>query len=356
MLAADHLGAHIAAGGYSRPYLMAMAAATALYGFGGLLLAFDLVRHYVEEQWAFSGVGIWLASSLPVYMYFNPSWSHAHSAFGVSAFSVVLAPHAQIAQRTTMADIGFGCWPHDRYLLPERDSAPAPGNRGSWRVWRSPGRRRSPLGGLEYVLTKHAMFLASIVVTMVPTFVTRQIIYGHAFESGYPPVRTWHWGSPVLLRVLFSSDHGMVSWTPILIPSILGLIVLYRRDRLFGGGLLLVLLPYYYFIASYPDWDGISSFGNRFFVSLTPVFVIGLAAALDWLAGRWKNPARYLAAASVAVAMLVLWNFGLIFQWGTQLIPSRGPISWNTGTQSICRGARTNTRAASRLTLYIAAA
>jgi len=82
----------------------------------------------------------------------------------------------------------------------------------------------------------------------------------------------------------------MLSWTPILIPAMLGLIVLYRRDRLFGGGLLLALLAYYYFIASYPDWDGISSFGNRFFVSLTPVFVIGLAAALDWLARWWKNP------------------------------------------------------------------
>jgi len=23
-----------------------------------------------------------------------------------------------------------------------------------------------------------------------------------------------------------------------------------------------------------------------------------------------------------------LWNMGLIFQWGTHLIPARGPISW----------------------------
>jgi len=31
-------------------------------------------------------VAIWWASSLPVYMYFNPSWSHAHSAFAVALF------------------------------------------------------------------------------------------------------------------------------------------------------------------------------------------------------------------------------------------------------------------------------
>jgi len=26
--------------------------------------------------------------------------------------------------------------------------------------------------------------------------------------------------------------------------------------------------------------------------------------------------------------VLVLWNLGLIFQWGMHLIPDRGPISW----------------------------
>ena len=87
VLLADHLGAHIAATGYSRPYLIVMAASTALYGFAGLLLAFDLARRYAAEGWAFLAVlGIWLASSLPVYMYFNPSWSHAQSAFGVALF------------------------------------------------------------------------------------------------------------------------------------------------------------------------------------------------------------------------------------------------------------------------------
>jgi hypothetical protein len=25
---------------------------------------------------------------------------------------------------------------------------------------------------------------------------------------------------------------------------------------------------------------------------------------------------------------LILWNLGLIFQWGTHLIPARGAISW----------------------------
>ena len=87
VLLADHFGAHIAADGYSRPYLLAMALTTACYGFLSLFLAFRIARKYFDEQWAFlATIGIWLASSLPIYMYFNPSWSHALSSFTVALF------------------------------------------------------------------------------------------------------------------------------------------------------------------------------------------------------------------------------------------------------------------------------
>ena len=87
VLLANRFGAQLAADGFSRPYVWTMALATAAYGFAGLLLAFDLARRYVDERWAFlATLGIWFASSLPVYMYFNPSWSHALSAFAVALF------------------------------------------------------------------------------------------------------------------------------------------------------------------------------------------------------------------------------------------------------------------------------
>src|SRR5205807_5506870 len=80
-------GAHIPADGFSFPYLLAMALGTAIYGFLGLLFSYSLARKYVEEHWAFlATLGIWGASSLPVYMYFNPAWSHAQSAFAVALF------------------------------------------------------------------------------------------------------------------------------------------------------------------------------------------------------------------------------------------------------------------------------
>src|SRR5947209_1340205 len=87
VLVANALGAHIAANGFSTPYLLAMALGTSTYGFLGLLFSYLLARKYIEERWALlSTVAIWGASSLPVYIYFNPAWSHAHSAFAVALF------------------------------------------------------------------------------------------------------------------------------------------------------------------------------------------------------------------------------------------------------------------------------
>ena len=87
VLVCNLLGAHIRADGFSLPYLVTMALATTLYGFLGLCLSYRLAIDYFDRRWAFmSTLGIWWASSLPVYMYFNPSWSHAHSAFAVALF------------------------------------------------------------------------------------------------------------------------------------------------------------------------------------------------------------------------------------------------------------------------------
>ena len=84
---------------------------------------------------------------------------------------------------------------------------------------------------------------------------------------------------------------------------------------------------YLYTIGCYQDWDGISSYGNRFFVSLTSIFIVGAAALLDAL-GRALKERRAAVLARGSVTVLVLWNAGLIFQWGIHLIPARGPISW----------------------------
>jgi len=324
VLLCDRLGGHIAADGFSRPYIVAMALGTALYGFLAVVISFALARRYVSEKWALlASLGIWFGSSLPVYMYFNPSWSHAHSAFTVALFVwywTITRNERGLRQWAILGAIGG--FMLDVYylsaallLLPLLESIA-----GYWNARRRPGIERP-----RRLFFGNMLFAVALLVAFLPTLVTKRIIYGSYWKLGYEHL--WVWNSPALLKVGFSADHGLFSWTPILAFAVVGLFFLWRRDRSLGIYSIGVFCALLYTIGCYADWDGISSFGNRFFISLTVLFILGLAAFFDRFAHAWQERrAAFLAWSGTAV--LVLWNLGLIFQWGMHMIPERGPVSW----------------------------
>lgn len=117
------------------------------------------------------------------------------------------------------------------------------------------------------------------------------MIYGSAFYSGYT-VR-WFWTHPKVAGVLFSS-HGLFSWTPILMLAVAGLVLTWKQDRVLTISFVTVFL----------NWFGISSFGNRFFVSLTPLFVLGLAMVVSLISGFFVSRRRSLVAAVLLILLL----------------------------------------------------
>ena len=324
VLAWDRLGGHVAADGYSRPYRVAMAVSTAFYGFLGLLISFAVASKYVAERWAFlATIGIWFASSLPVYMYFNPSWSHAQSAFVVALFLWYWLRTRGARTWGQWVLLGaLGGLMMDVYyvaavvlLLPLLESLA--GYRASLR-----GEAAEPSSQLFF---KDAVFAAALAAAFLPTLIAKKIIYGSYFQMGY--TESWFWYSPAFFKVCFSSDHGLFSWTPILLFAAAGLFFLRKYDRSLALYLIAVFVAYLYAMGCYQNWSGISSYGSRFFVGLTPIFVLGLAALLDWMA-RALQGRRAAILAWGATVLLIAWNLGLMFQWGMHLIPDRGPISW----------------------------
>ncbi|MGB9464756.1 MAG: hypothetical protein WBR10_06560 [Candidatus Acidiferrum sp.] len=330
VLLARSLGSTVAADGFSSPYRISMALATAFYGFLGLLISFRIARKYVEETWALlATLAIWWASSLAVYMYFNPSWSHAHSAFVVALF--LWYWHETRDSRALGQWIILGALAGlmlDVYYANVMVFVVLPFE--ALREYAGAIRKATPLTpSISQLLVRHAAFAAALVVCMLPTFIAHRIVYGGIFETGYVPISHWNWVSPHLLSVLFSSNHGLISWTPILLFAVIGLFAFWRSVPRAGSAFLAAALAFYYFIASYPDWAGISSYGNRFFVSLTPLFILGLAVFLDRFTRIFRTHRAARAAACAFLACFVFWNAGLMFQWGSHLIPARGPISFS---------------------------
>jgi hypothetical protein len=321
------LGAHIPANGFSLPYLLAMAMGTAIYGFLGLLLAFSLARKYVSEKWAFlATLGIWFGSSLPVYMYFNPAWSHAHSVFVVSLFLWYWDRTRNM--RTTGQWVALGLisglmvdvyFPNGVFLL-----LPLIESLSAYAAFARRERRSA-----AKLFAQNLLFLLIISAATLPTYISRKIIFGGYLNFGSYSNLPWDWSAPFWRSVFFSSDHGLLSWTPLLGFALLGFCFPPRQYRSVALYLAAAAVAFLYVISSYPYWDGYSSFGNRFCISLTPIFVFGLALLLSAIARYFASTRRWFVLASLLLVCFVCWNFGFIFQWGAHLIPVRGPISWN---------------------------
>jgi hypothetical protein len=175
------------------------------------------------------------------------------------------------------------------------------------------------------LLVNNCAFVFAVAAGFLPTLLTKKAIFGNYFNLGY--TEQWFWRSPAFWKVCFSAEHGLFSWTPIVILAVVGLFFLRRYDQRLALYLLVLFFAYLYVIGCYENWSGLSSFGNRFFISLTPVFVLGLAALFDAAAHAWSEK-RVWAAAATLTALFAVWNLGMIYQWGTHLIPARGAISW----------------------------
>jgi hypothetical protein len=325
----QRMGFDVSADGFSKPYLLTMALATALYAFAGLCLSFHIASSYVPERWSFlATLGMWFASSLLVYMYFLPAYAHAPSVFAAALFLWYWRRTRRARSFVQWIILGLlsGLLLDIYYLniaillLPLLESLQA-----YWRNWQAPGHDWART--LRLFLANLAYSCATV-VAFLPTLVTRQIINGHPLELGYDELGFSHWIHPALWQPLVSSNHGLITWTPVVIPALAGLVLLRKYDKELANYSLAAVAAMYYIVACHTDWHGLSSFGNRFFISLTPFFILGLAVTLQEAARWFKQGRAAFAVLAPVIGALIFWNLAFVFQWGTGLVPHVGPISW----------------------------
>jgi len=317
-------GTHLADDGFSKPYMIAMALGTFFYGFLALWISLRLARKYAPERWAFlATIGAWLATAFAFYLYVEPSFPHTHSAFLIALFVWLWDETRENRDWRQWLVLGAIAglmidtyYPNALVLvLPLMESF-----KSCWI-----GLRDRAGGQFAKLASNNMLFAAAALVVFSPTLLTKKILWGSYFQSGYK--QHWYWNSPAFFRVCFSS-HGAFSWTPVLIPAVIGMFLLRRTDRALSYGLLTTLLAFVYFIGCYEDWHAIPSFGNRFFVSLTVFFVLGLAMLMKELGQLW-NSQRVVLPVVASTALLVLWNCGLIYQFAAHLFPQSGEVSWS---------------------------
>jgi hypothetical protein len=304
-------GSDLPADGYAWPYRWACAIGTVVYGWIGLLLArrAALLLGVSDRAASIAMIAAWAASPLPVYQYFLPFHVHALAAFAVALFLWWWLAHRPLA-----TPVAWGVWGLSAGLM----TVVYHFNVVVLLVVPFAARDAGRKGAASW--TCAAAFAGGAAAPWLPQLVGKAIVYGSPFTTGYQD--RFFWTAPHLWDTAWSPAHGLFLWTPLAIAGLAGLCWLARRRRE-AAVLLATSVAFYYAVASFENWHGVSSFGNRFFVSLTALLVAGVGALVHELSARrrWGR-----GAAIAGLALLSLWNAGLAFQWGTKLMPNRGPV------------------------------
>lgn len=320
-------GGEVAPDGFSWPYVAAVAYASALYGFLAIVLALRVVCRVVGDG-VVAALAVWLGTPLIFYMYVAPAFSHATSAFAVAAFVATwiavrdrwdlrgvcaLAALAALMGMVREQDLFVAVGPALDFLVTAAGTVPISG-------------RQKEMGTvpISRPMRTAAAALGVFVLCYLPQLLAYRALNGR-FGPSRLVARKMSWDAPHALEVVMSPQHGWLAWTPLVALALAGLVLLamgVRRHLMaspdattIGRYALLMTLVQIYLGGSVESWTVAGAFGQRRFVGVSILLVLGLAA-LAVMARR----VRWRSALAAALALTVWWNLGLLLQFAAGMM------------------------------------
>jgi hypothetical protein len=277
-----------------------------ILGLFGLWFTFRFCSVFFDQAWSLLTVlAFWGCSALIYYFIREPFHSHLASFFCISAILYFWkAPVIKEKWRTLLIGAIAGITAMVRLqdllilIIPI-----------SVALWQKPSFRRSLLRGTIFLMAFFSTFWIQMVVWFTLRGVWLSFPYSNSTFS--------YWRNPKLLETLFSSNHGLLVWHPVILICLVGL---FLWSNPVSRVALICLISELYVVASWYAWSGQNAFGNRFFVGFTPLFVLGLA----WI----YSTVNRKALLNVVIFLLFLWNICLAFAYLAGVIPHAGEFSW----------------------------
>ena len=307
------LGLNFPTDGYGTFYQVIVSLASTGFGMCGILACFFLTREFFSKKISLiSTIAIWLCSPLFFFMFFWNGWSHPFAFFLVSVFILIwqrtrtertMAQWIMIglilglAGLTQPSSVLVVIFPLIELLSKLIDS------------------KKKRIGPYFVGLTLCA-FISFLVFS--PQLSLWRITSGAWFSRPYTSVGdVRNWLDPQLYGLLFdTARHGLFSWSPLLLPACVGLMFLFRRDKIVAVSASLLMALSIYTYACWSIWWSGVGFSNRFFIHLIPLFILGLAGLIEILKRRMN-----LAVITAILSIFVLWNFLLMADYRSLLVP-----------------------------------
>ena len=323
------LGGAVRLDGYYFPYQRAIGLGTLVYGFIGLVLIYRVVRRYCSQTLAgLSTLGLCATSFLIWYLTVDNSMVHGVSMFTTTLFLFLWHRHRDSLLHVPWIKLGFAAglmmmvrWQNVAFaVLPLVDLV--------WSVWcNDTENSRKRLSTISRGLGRFAF---AAFITFAPQLLFWESVYGsflylptqeHAFEPSVIP--------PHITDVLFSSNRGLLSWTPVITAALIGLVFFARDHTRVALVLAGSFLAQVWINGSVEIWWGGVGFGARRFANCAVIFAVGLAGLLTTI------QRRPLIAPAVTLIALLLFNtvFMLGYRNGS-LSPTEG-VTFNSVTNQL---------------------
>lgn len=292
------------ANGFSAIYFFAINFASWFFGTVSLMLNFKMLKQYFSEKASlFSIILFWLGTPWVYYQFFEPSMSHMASLVCVSA----------------LAYLGVKKIKGEDYHL--------------WLIFLSIFfativRWQNALFGLLFLfifsytkdkwrlITKENLSIALALFSAgLLQIIAWKVLYGSFFiiPQGNKFIFSGFYG----LATLFSSNRGLLYWSPIFLLSFLGMFFWGRNRRILflaAGAFLSQWLTN----SSLADPGGGDAFGARRFIETIPFLVLFFAGAITYFQ---KKTMIILAGA------LAIWSLLLLAGYHYDVIPRSGEFS-----------------------------
>jgi hypothetical protein len=287
---------------------------------GLVVLHVRLRREFGPSIALVTSILIVAATTLIWYVVFEPSMTHAVS-FGVVAIALVLSERWLIdAAPTLRHSLLLGFWfslvvlvrPEDGVfaIFPLTALLFAPVCRAL------PIRERARLAGA--VLVGAAPLLALQAGALARLLAANRFALAGG-DEGYLNFFDARW-----VDVLFSSRHGLLSWTPVVWIALVGTMAYVRRRPLWAVPALIAFAALVWTNGSAHDWAGGWAFGGRRFTSVLAAFAPGVAIAVR---AAYRRPLVVIAPVAAAI---IGWNVLLMTQYQQQMLPRDEAVRFDT--------------------------
>jgi hypothetical protein len=303
--------------GFSPPYIFAILIGILFYVGCGLMSAFYFIEKRYGAKTAFVATfTAFFGTPLLFYTFYGGLMSHATGFFILTIFFIVWG--GTIQERTPAQWLLLGA-------LGGLVALVRPQHIASLIVLPVEAFLKYKEGGLRPNTENRRQFLrgcllalAPFLLGILPLFIYWGKFFGNPFHL--PKLEEMHWFRPALYEMLFSDYHGLLPWTPLVLPGALGLLFLWKRERILTAGLLAVLILQIYINSANEIWWAGGSFSNRRFTEYSFIFMVGLAALLGERRGSpWIIVALLLAG----------WSFLLVIAERTGFNTLDHYIPWN---------------------------